>query len=99
MPSAIAVVSHEHENGEGGVVSVQAVLHVLPAVSLYSKRIEPMPEPPSAPVPLSVTDPRSGLPGLVSAAAVGIVLSTRRAAIVAELVESPAPSVATARSS
>ena len=62
-------MSHEHENGEGGVTSVQAVLQVLPALGLYSKRIEAMPEFASAPVPLRVTVPVSGVPGLVIAAA------------------------------
>ena len=44
--------------------SVQAVLHVLPALGLYSKRIEARPEFASVPVPLSVTEPRSGRAGV-----------------------------------
>ena len=99
MPSATALVSHGHENGDGGVASVQAVLHVLPALGLYSKRIEAMPEPASVAVPSSVTVPCSGVPGLVIAAALGIVLSTWRARIVADVVWKPAPSVAIARRS
>ena len=92
-------MSHEHENGDGGVTSVQAVLQVLPALGLYSKRIEAMPEFASAPVPLSVTVPVSGVPGLVIAAELGIVLSTWRAETIAEVVVLLTPSVAVARRS
>ena len=92
------MVSHEQENGEA-LTAVQAVLHVLPALGLYSKRIEAIAELASEPVPLSVTEPRSGLPGLPMAAAVGFVLSTWREETTAEVVVLPTPSVAVARRS
>jgi hypothetical protein len=57
-----------------------------------------MPEPASAALPLSVTEPESGEPGLVSVALVGAVLSMRPLTI-AEVVVKPAPSVAIARTS
>ena len=78
---------------------MHAVLHVLPALGLYSKRIDAMPEFASVPVPLRVTEPLRGVPGLLIAAALGIVLSTWRARIVAEVVVKEAPSVAVARTS
>ena len=57
-----------------------------------------MPEPPSAAVPVSVTRPPSGVPGLVRPADVGAALSIR-VLTVAEVVARPAPSVAIARAS
>ena len=75
------------------------MLQVLPALGLYSKRIDAIAEFASVPVPLSVTEPRSGLPGLVIAAALGTTLSTWRAETTAEVVVLPTPSVAVARRS
>ena len=65
--------SNAHENGVA--VSTQPVAQVEPDVSLYSKVTFAIPEIVSLAVPLSVIDPRSGVPGLLIVTAVGTVAS------------------------
>ena len=86
---------NEHENGV--VAPVQAVVHVEPALSLYSYRTEATPLSASAAVDASVTEPARLAAGAVIVT-VGLTLSMR-AVTVAEVPVRAALSVAIARKS
>jgi hypothetical protein len=93
-----AAVAHVHEPN-GAVASVHASVHVLPPDGRDWTVQEAIPDPPSVAVPVSATFPWSGVPGFVSVGTAGAVLSTRTLVTTADVVLSPAPSAAVARSS
>ena len=78
--------------------SLHASFHVVVPAARYWTVQAAMPEPASAAVPLSVTLPWSEVPGLVSVAVDGAVLSMRMLTV-AVVVEKPARSSTIARPS
>ena len=71
-PSVTVVVSKEQLYGE--VLAVQAVVHVFAPAGEVSNITEPMPRPEVA-TALSITTPRSGVPGSVSVTATVLKLA------------------------